>query len=422
MDNAKVNLVAVVNRVKQVRQPGQPWWPVVARAMEILGDGARKSSKWRSEYQRIERNPELLENLTGVASERRTNEAVARAMGAQASMPLYASEEGSIPATSSSVEFPQIIDPPAPGWSGDYLDAIIAAQKVMEKHETEQYKVPITLPDNLPYGVVFSGDWHMGGRGVDHALLREYFSLWKRTPGLKVVGMGDYTEMFVGKMAGIGVKEHIMPPDMQIACAMDQIQTELSDCLIALLKGNHDNWAGQHSNYVQMLAQKIRPKGKEKPGIPYLGVGGEIMLTVGQVEYKIAAWHRYAGASALNKGNNQRRVSIDHNGPDVVALAHLHNLYGEQSRNGEVDQVKCRSGAMKIKDEHSRDYAGNITPDVRMPMVLFHPTRKSMRFVADFREGIEELLYFRSRWHRYPDWSTDSKWLDELLAEYGKPA
>jgi hypothetical protein len=381
-------------------------FPIVAQIMERLGQRRQDGPAWRKVYSKRKpaEPPQVIPEVEEIATE---------LLGA----PIVGQA-----AASPSVEFPQIIDPPAPGWSGDYLDAIIQAQEIMDKHETEQTKVPIVVPENLPYGVVFSGDWHMGGRGVDHKLLREYFSLWKRTPGLGVVGMGDYTEMFTGKMAGIGVKEHAVPPDMQIALAVDQIQTELSDCLIALLKGNHDNWAGNYANYVQLLAQRIRPKGKDKPGIPYLGVGGEIMLTVGRTEYKIAAWHRYPGAGAINKGNNQRRVSVDHNGPDVVALAHLHYQYGELSRNGETDQVRCRSGAMKIRDEHSRDYAGNITPDTRMPCVIFHPTRKSMMYYADFREAIEPLLYYRSRWARRPDWSTDSKSLDELLSQFGKPA
>lgn len=320
-----------------------------------------------------------------------------------------------VPSSMPTVEFPVLKEPPAMGWSGDYLDAIIQAQEQMEKHDTSQTKVPVHIHEDLPYGVCFSGDWHIGGRGTNHKLLREYFDLWKATPGLGVVGMGDYTEMFVGKMSAIGVKEHVMPPDMQIAAAMDLIQSELADSLICLLKGNHDNWAGEYANYVQLLAQRIHPKGKDKPGIPYLGIGGELMLTVGQTEYRIAAWHRYPGAGAVNKGNNQRRASVDHNGPDVVALAHLHYQYGEMSRNGDVDQVRCRSGAMKVVDEHSRDAAGNIFPDTRMPLVIFHPRQKQMLYYADFRDGLEHLIYLRKRWERHPSFSTDAALLRHIL-------
>lgn len=391
-------------------------WPPVAKLMLTLGNVEAKADDWRKRHGRIKTAE--AQHLS-FAFDRKGlpgyEEAVVSVISEYECAGARMVEQQAAAARASGVEFPQLKSKPAPGWSGSYLDAIITAQEIMDEQDTSQTKVPIRIPEMLPFATTFSGDWHIGGRGTDHKLLREYFSLWKRLPGHGVIGMGDYAEMFLGKMAGIGVQEHVMPPDMQIAAAMDLIETELNDVLLALLKGNHDNWAGVYNNFVQVLAERIRPTGKDKPGIPYLGIGGEIMLTVGQVEYRLAAWHRYPGAGAVNKGNNQRRASVDHNGPDVVALAHLHNQYGELSRNGEVDQVRCRSGALKVSDEHSRDAAGNIFPDTRMPMVIYHPTRKSMLYFADFRDGIEPLLYFRRRWDRHPDWTTDPAWLDHIL-------
>jgi len=316
------------------------------------------------------------------------------------------------PTATTPAQFPQLRQAPDAGWAGDYLEAIIDAQEQMNSHDTTQTKVPIRLPDNLPVGICFSGDWHIGGRGTDHKLLREYMHLWRYTPGLKLIGMGDYAELFMGKLARIGLEEHVMPPDMQIATVKDLIRTELSDSLIALLKGNHDNWAGHYANFVMTLAQSLHPRGHDRPGIPYLGIGGEIDLTVGATSYRIAAWHRYPGGSAINKGNNQRRVNVDHKGPDVVALAHLHYNYMEGT-----DDIRLRCGALKVTDEHSRDAAGNVQADTRMPMVIFHPARKSMQVYQDFREGIEPLMWYRKRWASYPDWRVDPARLSHLLAQ-----
>lgn len=377
-------------------------WEPVAKLMLLIGNAEAKSSDWRKRYGRIK--PDDAQELS---SDFDRDAGYAQALAGV--LAEYQGEAG--PQVEKSpvlqVEFPQLKEKPAPGWASGYLDSIIQAQQVMSEHDTSQTRVPIRIPEMLPFASVFSGDWHIGGRGTDHRLLKEYFYLWKRTRGLGVVGMGDYGELFMGKLAGIGVNEHVMPPDMQIAAVSDLIETELGEKIVALLKGNHDNWAGVYNNFVQSLAQRLRK--------PYLGLGGEIMLTVGQTEYKVAAWHRYPGAGAVNKGNNQRRASVDHNGPDVVALAHLHYQYGELSRNGETDQVRCRSGALKVSDEHSRDAAGNIFPDTRMPMVIYHPVRRSMLYFPDFREGLEPLMYFRRRWDRHPDWSTDPAWLDHLI-------
>src|SRR5690606_25421594 len=116
-----------------------------------------------------------------------------------------------------------------------------------------------------------------------------------------------------------------------------------------------------------------------------------------------------------NKGNNQRRVRIDHHTPDVVALAHLHNAYMEFGHTGGRDHIGLRCGAYKVTDEHARDVAGNVIADTRMPMVIFNPREKDMLYFEDYRKGVEPLLRLRREWHTHPSFKTDKNRLTALL-------
>lgn len=309
-----------------------------------------------------------------------------------------------------ATEFPDKVDRAKPGWGFEFIRKIAAVQRDMRALDITQNIAHAVINTDLPIGVIFAGDFHVGGRGTDHELLLNDFEMWRALyPAVRVVGMGDYGEHFSGRMARIGVTQHVIPIDVQVQIVQDIFCCErMKPLWLAFLKGNHDGWAGPElSNYVMRMAEEC--------GVPFLGLGGELYLTVGRVEYKLALWHRYPGASVINKGNNQRRVRIDHNGADVVCLAHLHNVYTEFGNTGGQDHIGLRCGAYKVTDEHARDVAGNVIADTRMPMVIFNPNEKDMKVYEDYRKGVAELLRLRREWKEYPSFKIDQARLRQLL-------
>lgn len=318
------------------------------------------------------------------------------------------SDEG-VPSALSAVEFPDLKRRADPGWGKEFLRTISKVQHTMTSLDTTQNVAHATINTDLPVGIVFPGDFHIGGRGTDHERFLKDMEMWQALgDAVKLIGMGDYSEQFTGSLARIGLHQHVITNDMQIESVMDLFCGELGNQFIAFIKGNHDGWAGAElSNYVMRMAQRC--------GVPFLGLGGELYLTVGTVEYKIAAWHRYPGASAVNKGNNQRRVRVDHNGADVVALAHLHNVYVEFAQTSDLNHIGLRCGAYKVTDEHSRDAAGNVIADVRMPMIILNPRDRDLIYTEDFRKGIPMLLQLRREWSEFPSFKVDGNRLQRLI-------
>ncbi|MFO7172068.1 MAG: metallophosphoesterase [Bacillota bacterium] len=258
----------------------------------------------------------------------------------------------------------------------NYLDALIEAQAAEHELDTEQDEATVELPaDGGPVGVVFTGDWHVGNRWTDHALLREHLRLIRETPGLYWVGMGDYADLFLGRKAGIGVQQHVMPLDMQRR-AVQRLMVDGK--ALAYLAGNHDRWLWQMAgvDYVREAA--------EAAGRPYLGYGGILWIHVGEQRYKVIVWHDYPGRSAINPGNNQRRVRADYGGADVVVLAHLHNNYRQEGTTKAGDYLDLRSGTYKRRDDHAAQTAGAKTGDPRMPLIILWPDEHLVWAFRDF--------------------------------------
>lgn len=273
----------------------------------------------------------------------------------------------------------------------NYLDALIEAQSLEQELDTEQDEATVELPGDAPVGVVFSGDWHVGNRWTDHALLREHLRLIRETPGLYWVGMGDYVDMFIGSKARIGVQQHVMSPDMQRRAAK---RLMIDDKALAYISGNHDYWIWQAVgiNYVRDVA--------EEAGRPYLGYGGVLWIQVGSQRYKVLVWHDFPGRSAINLGNNQRRLRMAYDGADVAVLAHLHYNYRQEGTSWSGDYIDLRSGTYKMRDDHAARKAGVKAGDPRMPMVIFWPDQHKTWSCRDFADplNLEWLAFVRERY------------------------
>lgn len=393
-------------------------WPIVGPAMNRLEpDGGWNQNTARKRHNGAKLSPEQAEEKAELIHPDTYTTAVAESVAEWAASKgvahVVTNQPVPTPDTGTNTEttsFPDLKERAAPGWGFEFLRKVAGVQRDLRALDTTQNKARAVIETKLPTAVVFPGDFHLGGRGTDHERLLADFEMWKALyPAVRLAGMGDYSEQFSGKMARIGLHQHVMTNDMQLETVMDVFcHEEISPLWLTLLKGNHDGWAGAElSNYVMRMAQRCK--------VPFLGLGGELFLTVGEVEYKLALWHRYPGASALNKGNNQRRVRIDHNGSDVVALAHLHNAYVEFGQTGEQNHVGLRCGAYKTTDEHSRDAAGNVIADTRMPMVIFNPKERDMLYYEDYRKGIPELLRLRREWSQYPSFKVDQSRLQALV-------
>lgn len=270
---------------------------------------------------------------------------------------------------------------------GELLDMLVKAQKKLQDYDDRQTEVSINITDDKPIGIVFSGDWHIGGLYTDHEMMVEDFKLFAATDGLYVVGMGDYCDNYITRSHAGGMFDQVITPDNQRDICEHLIDKYLADKLLVLLKGNHDNWELKETgeDFVKYLARKA--------GAPYLWYGGEITLNLGGAVYKIHAHHSYRYNSSINTTNSQRNLfAATH--ADVIALGHLHYNEAHSKTSGGKDTVWLRTGSYKITDDHGQ-WIGGLRADARSPIVILYPRDKKIISFRDYRDGVDYLRHIR---------------------------
>jgi hypothetical protein len=245
-------------------------------------------------------------------------------------------------------------------------------------------------PDDLPVGIVFTGDWHIGARGVYYNALDRFLAQVQQTPGLYAVGMGDYVEGVspFDKAKGSLFVDAYSEPEAQIRSVQLRASV-LKGRWLAWLKGNHDDMMARHVGYspADSVGRGL--------GCPAFGEGGgTIIANVYDQVYTIAVRHHFGGKSA-----NVPRRMLDEwpewDRPHVAVMAHLHfNEIQRVSRNGgRAWGLRC--GTFKLHDEYAA--RNGFRPEMGCPMVILLPHEERVLAFAgdDLDIGLAELARLR---------------------------
>lgn len=258
-----------------------------------------------------------------------------------------------------------------------------------------------TPAGNLPVGLVFTGDWHVGAGGVDTIALERDLRRIAAVDGLYAVGMGDFVE-------GVGTRNKAAPAlyegdendgDEQEALAL--FLAQMVPSWVAFMEGNHDAWlrAGAGLSRVPRVFKPL--------GCPIFHQGGgTIFSNVGSERYVVVVSHRGIGrgaGSALNTTNAQRRVFDSWptwENADVICLGHYHfNDQQVVDRKGRPVHY-LRSGTYKTVDPYAAEMG--FVPAIGTPLVILYPDRHKVRsFRGDeFEHGVEELARAREQYRK----------------------
>lgn len=279
---------------------------------------------------------------------------------------------------------------PGPEDVRQFIQAMLEAQKVLERMNTQQSKATISLDESKPVGLVFFGDLHIGGVGTAYDLLDRDFQIVRDTPGLYLIGTGDYKDNFQHYGTPPGMNEQLFPAAMQDAATLYYLGM-VADKTLALVKGNHDHWTDTIADvdFVEYAARQA--------GAVYLGHGGTLTINLGTQSYKVAVRHHYRGTTKLNPFGGMMNLARD-TGADIAVNAHLHTVVCSLVKLGIEHDAKdvalVRNGSYKVYDDYGKRIGG-YDGDPRMPMVIIDPAKRSMMTFEDFRKGLDTLALLR---------------------------
>ena len=280
----------------------------------------------------------------------------------------------------------------------------LGAKLVADRTETET--IELTLPNEVS-ALAFTGDWHLGNRGTDMEALERDLGILSRTPGLYVVGMGDYYDNYKPNSGRVseGLLDASLPdPEDQRRLAKYALR-KIDDRLVGAVVGCHLDWdrkVGYDSLRDLLSGLPANSLGRQPA---HLGYGGVIKLKVGSETYTGLVRHKYGGNST-NTTNAQRKAQAEYPVSaewDFIAFAHFHFPDLQVHEVAGRDQVWVRSGSYKILDRYGQRLGG-YTGIIGTPVIFFHPTEHRMWgwYGPDLKQAATVLGLIRSGVMKWP--------------------
>ncbi len=278
-----------------------------------------------------------------------------------------------------------------------YFNKLIALAEEKRAADPEQVELTITLDSDHPIGIAGFGDWHIGALGTDYRTLKAHNRLLASTPGLYLIGLGDYIHNAKGNtVQSDNLYDSVFPsPDDQRQFALDELDL-FQDKLIGLCTGCHENWDYQNAG-IRTLRDVCA-----RLDTANLWYGATVKVRVKDQEYTILARHKYGNGGA-NTTAAQRRADNEYpyDGKfDVIFLAHLHFNDMQQYVHRERPTIYFRAGSYYRWDNHGQKIGG-YKGEPGVPMVILYPREKKMIpfYGPSINESVAILNYLRGGSH-----------------------
>jgi len=264
---------------------------------------------------------------------------------------------------------------------------LIDWQDAQNQFDITQDTARVQLDVTSPIVVVFRGDWHLFGAKTDHRTFVRHQALLRHTPMVYTIENGDFHEGYIQTTKMGGVHEQVGRPKIQRHFLWDALE-QLKGKVLCTTSGQHDHWGVHEADFdpIEWVSSDFR--------VPYLGHGGELSLTVGEVTYLIRVRHRGRGNS---KDNPVHSIIVDwkENGAtDICTHADKHIPAVLQVPYEGLMRIAARPGSYKKSDDWTKSH-GFADAEPVMPGVVLFPDERRMLGFYEFEEAIEYLSRLR---------------------------
>lgn len=244
-----------------------------------------------------------------------------------------------------------------------------------------------------PVCLVFVGDLHCGGMGVDYPRMEREFALINQMPNTWVILMGDLVDNFVyGRLINLRLNT-TFSVDEEWALARKALQL-VSPKLLASVGGNHDAWT-QLTSGIDYLSVLHRD---EVPRVLYDPHQLRVTVTVGaEASWRLKLRHKWKGSSIYNPTHGIERASKFDKGDhfDIAVGGHTHNAaVVRQFVNGNRMGYAIQTNTYKIHDVHAeaQGYAGS-NDGIAVPIVLHETGGVSLH--SSIEEAARTMALFK---------------------------
>ena len=151
-----------------------------------------------------------------------------------------------------------------------------------------RHLIPATVKVHGPFGLALVGDPHIDDSGTDIELLQRHVALLNKHPNLLPLGIGDYSNNWVGRLARLHGQQSVTAAEAWVLVEW----LVRSVRWLMLVSGNHDAWSGD-GDPIKWMAKAAR--------VNYESNGARLGLTLPNGrEIRLNARHDFRGKSAWN--------------------------------------------------------------------------------------------------------------------------
>ncbi len=237
------------------------------------------------------------------------------------------------------------------GRSDDEVVAEACERWERERQLEERRQQQRIIFDHGPAGLVFLGDLHFGGYGVDYPRAFAEAKVIRETPGLYACFVGDSVNNFIiGKLARQALTgEFAIDEQWQIFRSWLEI---IGPKLRLVVSGNHESWTRKLSgiDYMRECTAAICP------GVLYDRDDCRITLQVGVREWRGRIRHKWGGKSIYNPTHGIERAAKWDQGFVWAVGAHNHSSGVARGFNvGGQSGMAVMCGTYKRLDDFARE-------------------------------------------------------------------
>jgi len=265
-----------------------------------------------------------------------------------------------------------------------FLDLIIRGNKLLNEQDVRQTEVFPEIKGRKWIGLVIAGDWHFEHFRTDTEEIVRMLKEIGQEPNLYYGFNGDLGDFIDLRFFELENETVNIPLKRRIEVI--KYLVSLVPNMLFMVCGCHDQWVRTRGRRDIIEEVQATIKGY------YLGFGGTVNLKVGDVVYRIAAWHKFKHESQMNAFHpNMNYLRLIDSTADIVSLSHRHDIVGISHVFWQGQpRVFTRSGSEQWRTEYAwkEGFRGAIN---QYPMILLNGTEKRMIALINYKEGIQVL-------------------------------
>ena len=250
--------------------------------------------------------------------------------------------------------------------------------------------MPIHINVRGPYALVFVGDPHLDDDGCNWPLLRRDLDIIRKTDGMFGVGMGDYINNWVGRLARLYGSQNA---SQHTGWRMVDWFLHTVDWTL-LLKGNHDMWSGANDP-LDWLFNGRGAMAEWQAKVKFVNPDGH--------EVRLDAAHSFKGHSQWNPVHGPMKAAKFSGIADLYVQGHHHEwaMFQTEDPGRAKSYWTLKARGYKYIDHYadvhgfgSQTYGASI-------VAIIDPDRKgpaAVHCVADIEHGAHLLTLKREAW------------------------